>query len=255
MNHELVQRLQRITVDDRGNWDQYLRRALFAFHAHTNARLCCSPFFLQYGVDPVLPSSATIQHEAPFSNVEFEDARVARKTYVQDLQKYRTDAMDKHRAGLERIAAKRDEYLKEPIIPGDLVMRIISQDSKIHPKWDGPFLVLASSEKDVYQLATANGYTLQKLVNIARLRKLSIDECAKYTGEFWNASERLKSQNERARQEQALIDVNKRLGEATIEHLEAQKAHASPSDISKSMAKIAEVAKEKRELGKAVKAA
>ena len=254
LNHELIQRLQRMTVDDRDNWDQYLRRALFAFHAHTNVRLGCSPFFLQYGVDPVLPSSATIQQEAPLSNVELEDACVARKTYVQNLQKYRTDAAEKYRAGLERIAAKRDEYLREPIIPGDLVMRVISQDSKMHPKWDGPFIVLASSEKDVYQLATANGYILHNLVNVARVRKLSADECTKYVGEFWNASKRLRSQDERARQEQALLDVNKRLSEATVEHLQAQKAKESPSDISKSMAKIAEVANEKRELEKAVKA-
>lgn len=154
LNHELVQRLQRMSVDDRNNWDQYLRRALFAFHAHTNARLGCSPFFLQYGVDPVLPSSATIQQEAPLSDVELEEARTARKTYVQDLQKYRTGAVDKYHAGLERIAAKLDEYSKESIIPGDLVMREVPSGSKMQPKWDGPFVVLASSDKDVYQLAT-----------------------------------------------------------------------------------------------------
>ena len=124
----------------------------------------------------------------------------------------------------------------------------------MHPKWDGPFIVLASSEKDVYQLATANGYILRNLVNVARVRKLSADECTKYVGEFWNVSKRLRSQDEWARQEQALLDVNKRLSEATVEHLQAQKAKESPSDISKSMAKIAEVANEKRELEKAVKA-
>jgi transposase InsO family protein len=47
LNHELIQRLQRMTVDDRENWDLYLRKALFAFHSHTNARLGCSPFYLQ----------------------------------------------------------------------------------------------------------------------------------------------------------------------------------------------------------------
>ena len=106
-------------------------------------------------------------------------------------------------------------------MPGDLVMRdILSPSTKLHPKWDGPFVVLASTDKDVYQLATANGYIIRNVINVARLRKLSADECTKkYTGEFWNASERLKVQDERARQEQELLDVNKRLGEATIEHL------------------------------------
>ena len=169
LNYELVQRLQKMTLDDRENWDQYLRKAHFAFHAHTNSRLGCSLFYLQYGVNPVLPSSATIQQEAPLSDVELENARVARKTYVQNLQKYHTDAADKCPAGLERLGAKREEYFKEPISPGDLVMRSIEQETKLHCKWDGPFVVLDSTDKDVYQLATANGYILKNLVNVGRL--------------------------------------------------------------------------------------
>src|SRR4030095_13046958 len=128
-------------------------------------------------------------------DVELDNARVARKTYVQNLQKYRTEAADKYRAGLERLGARREEYFKEPIISGDLVMRSIEQETKLHPKWDGPFVVLGSTDKDVYQLATANGYILKNLVNIARLHKLSADECEKYSGEFWNASRRLKVQD------------------------------------------------------------
>ena len=68
-----------------------------------------------------------------------------------------------------------------------------------------------------------------------------------YAGEFWNVSERLKAQDEYTRHEWELLDINKRLGEATIEHLEAQKTQrqASP-DLLKTMSKIADVAKEKR---------
>ena len=41
--------------------------------------------------------------------------------------------------------------------------------------------------------------------------------------EFWDASERLivKMQHERARREDQLLDVNKRLSEATLEQLQA----------------------------------
>ena len=44
--------------------------------------------------------------------------------------------------------------------------------------------------------------------------------------EFWDASERLivKMQHERARREDQLLDVNKRLSEATLEQLQAQKS-------------------------------
>lgn len=106
-----------------------LERALFAFHAHTNARIGRCPLLSQY---PVVPSSATIQREAVLSNIQLEDARITRKTYVQNLQKYRTDAAEKFRTGLERITVMRDDCFKEPIIPGDLVMRKVPQESKTH---------------------------------------------------------------------------------------------------------------------------
>src|SRR5436190_14831110 len=124
-----------------------------------------------------------------------------------------------------KLAERHDDTaFKDPIVAGNLVMRDVpSPKSKPHSRWDGPFVVLASSEKDVYQLATANGYVLRNLVNVARLRKLTADERVQYHNEFWAPSERLNTYDERAKREEHLLDVNKRLSEATIEHLQAQK--------------------------------
>ena len=52
--------------------------------------------------------------------------------------------------------------------------------SKIHPRLDGAFIAIASTEKDVYQLSTPNGYILQNLVNLDWLRKLSLPEIEQY---------------------------------------------------------------------------
>ena len=63
LNHEITQRLQRLTVNDHDNWDLYVRQALFAYHTHTNKRMGCSPSYLQYSVE--LDSQlrqATIDH-------------------------------------------------------------------------------------------------------------------------------------------------------------------------------------------------
>jgi hypothetical protein len=49
LNHELIERLERITIDkenDFKQWDLYIREAIFAFHAHVNSRMGTSPFFL-----------------------------------------------------------------------------------------------------------------------------------------------------------------------------------------------------------------
>ena len=153
-----------------------MRQALFAFHAHKNQRLGATPFYLQYGVEPVLPSTPVAK--TPVTQIELEEAAEYRRHYVQDLSKHRTDAAKKYHTALERLAISRDEsYPEKPILTGDLVMRTpLNQKSKLHPRWEGPFVVLGSTEKDVYQLATANGHILKNLTNVKRLRKLDTDE-------------------------------------------------------------------------------
>ena len=213
LNHELVQRIQRISAEkgnDRRDWDLYLRQALFAFHAHKNQRLGSTPFYLQFGVEPVLPSTAVANN--PVTHVELAEAAEYRRGHVQDLSKHRTDAAKKYHAALEQLAKSRDDdlYSASPILNGDLVMRTpLNRKSKLHPRWDGPFVVLDSTDKDVYQLATANGHILPNLVNVKRLRKLNADERKQYTGDFWDASDRLKLHDQRARDQNEAHELGK----------------------------------------------
>src|SRR5579859_323246 len=254
LNHELIQRLQRISADEghqREKWDQYLPQALLAFHAHKNQRVGCSPFYLQYGVEPVLPHASIVT--SPISALEREIAKQDRRTRVKDLNKYRTEAAERYRITLEKLAKIRDEhaFVNDPILPGDLVMREpLSRRSKLHPRWDGPFVIIAATEKDAYQLATANGYRLPNLVNVARLRKLDQAERKRYTEDFWDASSRLQLQDRIAQDQNVLNDVNKRLAEATQRHLEDQRRGAR-ADLTE----IDQLAREKRETEKALKEA
>ena len=246
LNHELIQRLQRISAEegnDRRDWDLYLRQALFAFHAHTNQRLGSTPFFLQFGVEPVLPSTSVVN--TPLTRVELAEATEHRQKHVQDLSKYRTEAAERYRTALERMAKSRDDsYPTSPIIIGDLVMRVtLNRKSKLHPPWDGPFVVLDSTDKDTYQLATANGHILENVVNADRLRKLNETERKQYTGDFWAASERLKLHDKRARDQTELHDLDVKLKNATIANLEAQKL-GKPAPLDK----VAEVSSQKRQL-------
>jgi hypothetical protein len=78
----------------------------------------------------------------------------------------------------------------------------------------------------VFQLVTANGYTLPHPHNIARLRKLNKEERAKYTEDFWDASTRLKLHDRIAKEQCELSDVNIRLAEATRQHLQDQRSGA-----------------------------
>ena len=107
---------------------------------------------------------------------------------------------------------------------GDLVMRAVpNRKSKLHPMWDGPFVVLDSTEKDVYQLGTANGYILPNNVNALRLRKLSGPEANEYRQDFWYATKRLRLYDRLAKEQNELREVHKELAEATTDLLRRQK--------------------------------
>ena len=82
--------------------------------------------------------------------------------------------------------------------------------------------MLDFTDNDSYQLATANGYVLQTLTNVARLQKLSSDEVTCYTGEFWHASSRFRLYDQLAKQQSELHDLDVALRKATMAHLEAQ---------------------------------
>jgi hypothetical protein len=60
----------------------------------------------------------------------------------------------------------------------------INRKSKMHPRWDGLFVVLATSDKDTYQLDSANSYIIRNLINATRIRKLDSEECKRYAREY-----------------------------------------------------------------------
>src|SRR5437764_13375579 len=119
--------------------------------------------------------------------------------------------------------------------------------SKLHPRSDDPFVVLASTDKDTYQLATANGYRLPNLVNIARIHMLDKVERQRYTEDFWDASTRLRLHNRVAKDQTELYDVNKRLAEGTHRHLNDQRQGKHHT-----LAEIDQLAREKRQTEKSV---
>jgi len=252
LNYELLKRVQRISAEEGNNkhdWDLYIRQALFAFHAHKNERLGATPFFLQHGVEPVLPSTSLVN--TPITRLEVAEAAEYRKQHVQNLTKHRTDAARKYQAALERLTKSREDQSSptSPILNGDLVMRLpLNRKSKLYPQWNGPFVVISSNAQGAYQLASANGHTLDNLVNQERLRKLEPDERTKYAGEFWEASNRLKLYDRRAKEQDKLRAIDAELAKATKEHLEAQK-HGLPSSLQKQ----AELSSQRRQLIKTIR--
>jgi len=106
--------------------------------------------------------------------------------------KYRTEAAERYHAAIEMLAsAKADTVFPDSIIPGDFVMRSVSnRQMTLHSEWDGRFVVDLTS-KDTYRLPTGNGYTLPKFGTLPAFGIWTrTNERAKHTGDLCEASHR-----------------------------------------------------------------
>ena len=123
---------------------------------------------------------------------------------LEKLQAHRAESAQFYRESIEKLAANREQYLKETAIGhGDLVMRKrINVESKLHPRWDGPFVIVSSTPDGTYHLATANGYHIKMQANQARLRRLTHSETRRYVNDFWHASARVKKLDQQVLQAQ-----------------------------------------------------
>jgi hypothetical protein len=136
--------------------------------------------------------------------------------------------------------------------------RPINLQNKLWPNRDGPFVV-DYTDKDTYQLGSANGFIVRRLVTgeQLRLRKMSQKELRKYHREFWSASSRLKVYDECAKKENELQDAEMEMRKVALENMELQriaaelktktnanaKAHV---EACASMVRLGEASKEKK---------
>jgi hypothetical protein len=92
--------------------------------------------------------------------------RHRRLEHVQDLARFRAEANAQAESRMEREAAQReDRYQEKGLGVGDLVKRRHEAGTKLHPRWDGPFVIRDVTDKNTYQLQTRNGYILKNLYN------------------------------------------------------------------------------------------
>jgi hypothetical protein len=199
-NDILTQMLARMTAPERQNaWDVCLPDALLAHRAHTSSSTGVSPFFLLYGREARLPSERIrdVLTREP-TDKEISDLRERRLEHVQDLARFRQEANVRAESRMEKEAGQRDERYRETGLGiGDLVKRRHEAGTKLHPRWDGPFIVRDVTDKNTYQLQTRNGYVLKNLYNGARLRRYFPSSSSENA--LWFASSGLRQKDNVAR--------------------------------------------------------
>ena len=194
-NDILTQMLAKMTAPQRQNqWDELLPDALLAHRAHTSSSTGVSPFFLLYGKEARLPSERTFEtFQRNPTDEEIEYLRERRLEHVQNLACFRQEANQRAALRMDQEAAQREEnYRERGLGVGDLVKRRHEAGTKLHPKWDGPFVIRDITDKNTYQLQTKNGYILKSLYNGARLQRYYPSDSSKA---LWFASSSLQQKD------------------------------------------------------------
>ncbi|TFY51095.1 hypothetical protein EVJ58_g10743 [Rhodofomes roseus] len=208
-NHLLGQILARFTAPDRQDeWDDFLPDALLAYRAHVSRSHGRSPFFLTFGREPRLPHEPTLDTlRRPPTDAEIEMLQHRRVEHIQNLERMRTEANARALGRLENEANRREgTYRERGFGIGDLVLRRSESPTKLHPRWDGPFIVHDLTDRNTYQLRTRNGYILRTLYNGERLKRYFP---ATPAPPLWYSSAELQRRDAKARIQR---DINIRRG-------------------------------------------
>jgi hypothetical protein len=74
--------------------------------------------------------------------------------------------INKNEKAFVRSAKSEDQYFKRALMPGELVLQQLeTRPSKLHPQWDGPFVIHSASPNGSYRLKTPNGTVLKYSTN------------------------------------------------------------------------------------------
>lgn len=86
--------------------------------------------------------------------------------------------------------------------------RKVHSRTKLHPRWDGPFIIHDLTDKNTYQLATRSGFILRHLYNREQLSRYHASDT---DTDLWYASAALQrnAANSAAAQEKALRELQR----------------------------------------------
>lgn len=95
----------------------------------------------------------------------------------------------------ERSRRTDESYLERRLGVGDVVLRRFEgRPTKLHPLWDGPFIICAAKGSGVFSLKDSNGHILRMNVNGSRLKRYLGS-----TDKFYYSSQELRCQDELSR--------------------------------------------------------
>jgi hypothetical protein len=152
-NRTLEENLRAYVNVKHNDWDSHLPIVEFAYNNAVNSSTGFTPFYLNYGFHPRLPSNlpsaiqdcTTPQATAFLARLD-EDLQVA-KTNLKSAQDRQKQAADRHRR--DKTYNVGDQVL---LSTANLDLRLPGQSKKLLAKWIGPFTIQAVHSPVAYRL-------------------------------------------------------------------------------------------------------
>ncbi|MCX6040304.1 MAG: RNase H-like domain-containing protein [Caldilinea sp.] len=164
-NRTILEILRTLAFDHPTNWDRCLPAAEFAYNNSVQASTKHTPFYVNYGRHPVVPSSLEISTEdsnvpAAVDWLKFNSQIIAEVTqHLADAQEHQRRNHDRHRA-----ASTFEVGQKVKLLASSLRRKPHSEalGYKLSPKWCGPFTIEAMSGPNAARLALPGNVSRRK---------------------------------------------------------------------------------------------
>ncbi|KRY29757.1 Retrovirus-related Pol polyprotein from transposon 17.6 [Trichinella spiralis] len=155
MNRTLVDMLAATSIEEPGEWDDYIDRVLLAYRTSVHHTTAATPSRILYGQEVRL--AVDLIYGQPDGKPQQTTSQYIRQLR-QDLERLYSDV--RQRAGMEQKRQKDwyDKHARGTLFePGDRVWLQIPRNSKLGPNWEGPYRVLKRLDGCTYRVQQCRG--------------------------------------------------------------------------------------------------
>ncbi|KAK8923593.1 hypothetical protein KSP39_PZI019849 [Platanthera zijinensis] len=172
-NKIIVNLLKKKVENLKGNWVEQLPSVLWALRTTPNTATGETPFKLSHGSEAVLPIELEVRTprvaEAEAGREEWRDENEGEQRLSLDLIEEVRDLSAVRQEEVKRRMAKYfDKHVRvKQFVEGDLVLKKVDAAGrsavvgKLHPNWEGPYIVKETLKSGGYHLQNVEGETLR----------------------------------------------------------------------------------------------
>ncbi|XP_058180125.1 uncharacterized protein LOC131298668 [Rhododendron vialii] len=170
-NKTITRGLKRHLDRKLGKWVEELPHVLWAYRITPRRSTDRTPFAMSYGMEAVLPLSTMIP-TARTENFNHVDNNALVGVELDFAEELRDNANLRHAAYQQEVAKGYNRNVCAcPFNVGDLVLRMVTEASKLKDPYEGPYRVAEKIGHGVYKLAEMDGTSIANPWNAQKLRK------------------------------------------------------------------------------------